>query len=96
MSEDAEYGLVMPFLCVQDHGGPLDPKAFVHGVRFGTADCELKAKPKEYQVYDAPFMEKQYDLLAMHRGYLLTAEPWDEHPDEYALFTFKRIEDSNG
>jgi hypothetical protein len=27
----------------------------------------------------------------MRHGYAMTSEPWDEHPDEWALVTFTRI-----
>lgn len=36
----------------------------------------------------APWLIPQLDLLAMHQGWTLTALPWEEFPDEWALATF--------
>ena len=32
----------------------------------------------------------QLDLLAMHHGYTLTAEPWDEYPEEHTYVSFAK------
>lgn len=95
MEDDGEYGLVMPFLCVQSAGGPFDDHAFVEGVRYAMVQNHLDLIPDAvvaftYQVYADPAMAEQYDLLAMHHDCTSSSEPWDEHPDEWALVTITR------
>lgn len=89
-----EYGLVMPFVVTKSHGGPLDDHAFVAGAAFGQHDAELRAAPRTmaWSTYVVPDMVAQYDLLAMHHGFTMKAEPWDEHPDDWVLVTFTKGE----
>lgn len=88
--EHHNFGLVMPFVVTTDNGGPLDSHAFVAGVRYGQ-DSEAVAKLlPTWSNYIYPDMVAQYDLLAMHYGYKMEAEPWDEHPDEWVFVTFTR------
>lgn len=41
-----------------------------------------------FSEYVEPALIPQLDLLAMHLGWTLTAEPWDDHPDEWVLASF--------
>lgn len=92
MDDEQHYGLVMPFVCCTSNGGTLDDHAFVVGVRYGVAETELRlSSPDEWADYITPDMVAQYDLLAMHLGYTMTAEPWEEHPDDWVLVTFTKV-----
>lgn len=88
--EPGDYGLVMPFVVVASAGGPYDDESFVAGCRFEAVWNELRHQPAEYQSYEYPALVPQLDLIAMKEGYTMTTEPWDEHPDEWALVTFTR------
>lgn len=82
------YELVMPFVVCQPEG-PYESTAFVAGCAFGDHLARLGIeKPEEWEAYVAPAMIPQYDLLAMHYGYKMESEPWDEHPDEWTLVRF--------
>lgn len=92
MSEDTPE-LVMPFVCTTDNGGPYDSTAFVAGARFEALRNRLEVVAKH--ATDAvviepiyPEMSAQCDLLAMHYGYTMTTEPWEEAPDEWLLARF--------
>lgn len=89
------FGLVMPFVVTTGQGGPYDSAAFVAGCRFEADAAELKAAPHtlSWANYVYPAMVPQYDLLAMHHGFVMTAEPWAEYPDEWVLVTFTRPEE---
>lgn len=50
----------------------------------------MYTEPDHWGAYVYPAMVPQYDLLAMHLGYSMATEPWDEHPDEWTLVTFTR------
>lgn len=90
-NDEASYTLVMPFVVCASAGGSYDDAAFVAGVRFGQDSAELHSfAPDEWRQYVDPVMVRQYDLLAMQHGYTMTAEPWDEHPDEWTLVTFTK------
>ena len=84
------YGLVMPFVCVTSKGGPYDDAAFVAGARYGQDAAAIEAAGVEWDGYVYPEMVPQYDLLAMHHGFTMHAEPWAEHPDEWVWVTFTR------
>jgi hypothetical protein len=90
--EEDGFGLVYPFVVCQSKGGPYDDSAFVAGCQFGQVAAEAKQIPKgqsrAWYVY--PEIVAQLDLLAMHEGLHLTSEPWDEHPEEWALVTLRR------
>lgn len=88
--DQAEYGLLIPFVVVQSQGGPYDDAAFVAGARYGKIAEILHAKPEEFSTYEYPEMVHQLDLLAMHEGYAMKSTPWDEHPDEWVLLEFVR------
>lgn len=93
---DETYGLVMPFVVCGDDG-PYDSASFVAGCRFTQDQMQLDAETVTgdgwtWQRYVYPAMLPQYDLLAMHHGLVMESEPWDEHPDEWTLITFRRPE----
>lgn len=73
-----DYSLVMPFVVVASAGGPYDDGAFVAGCRFGTWDALLTLKPVMHAEYEPPELVPQLDLLAMHHGYTMTTEPFDD------------------
>lgn len=85
--EDGEYELTMPFVVCASEGGPYDDAAFVAGAN--TAHCwhALAAGPAEHQVYAKPPLVPQLDLVAMHFGYTMAAEPYS---DEWTLCTFTK------
>jgi len=94
--EDASiYDLVMPFVVCDDNGGPYEASAFVAGCRYTTIDHALRTIVQfgiiEYQHYVEPQLLPQLDLLAMHYGWKLTSEPWEEHPDEWTLASFEKL-----
>lgn len=89
--ESREWGLVMPFVICRSNGGTYDDHAFVAGARYGEAHYKLRAEsPDTWKDYVFPDAVAQYELLAMDQGYKMTAEPWDEHPDEWVLVTFNK------
>lgn len=96
MSDD-EYALVMPYVVVESNGGPYPDGPFVAGARFGAANAQLAAMDARVQEW-ADTIERelvpQYDLLAMHHGFVMTAEPWEEAPDDWVLVTFRRPADT--
>lgn len=85
--DDAEYGLVMPFVVCEDQGGPYKADAFVAGVWYGQIDSVLKLGGLWSGYVPSPLVP-QLDLLAMHYGRTMTAVPWDEHPEDHTLVTF--------
>lgn len=80
---DGEYGLIMPFMVCASQGGPFDDAAFVAGVSFGQHMTEVSVCPGAtgWSAYVHPAMVPLYDLLAMRNGYVMSAEPWMEHPE---------------
>lgn len=87
--EEETYGMVMPLVVVVSHGGPFDDLAFVAGARYGQLAEKLTTEhPIEFSTYEYTELVPQLDLLAMHLGYKLLVEPWDEHPDEWVRATF--------
>ena len=91
--EEARYGLVMPFVVCEDHGGPYKADAFVGGIHYGQIDTTIGlgqvAWPKLAEGWYVPSeLVPQLDLLAMHHELKLTAEPWEDHPDEWTHVSF--------
>lgn len=88
--EDAEYGLVMPFVVCQPDG-PFDAGAFVAGWECGVLEARLAGivgvGVVTVQRYVHTPVLPQLDLIAMKHGFRVTAEPWDEHPDEWSFVT---------
>ena len=98
-NDEADYGLVMPFVVCQSEGGPYESQAFVSGVSCGVIDETLRQlaalaqhglTAATVERYVAPALLPQLDLVAMRHGFTLTSEAWDEHPDEWALATFTK------
>lgn len=89
--DEAEYGLLIPFVVVTSKGGPYDDKAFVAGARYGKVAEILHAKPEEFNTFEYPEMIPQFDLLAMHEGYTMKVTPWVEYPEDWVELEFKKI-----
>ena len=92
--DQPQYELVMPFVVCASQGGPHDDKAFVAGYRLGKLNRDLElaalvgALPDSLAVPPADM--PQVDLIAMQHGYTVTAEPWEQAPDEWVTATFQR------
>lgn len=90
------YGLLFPCVVCKSLGGPYDDEAFVAGAQFGQVMAELELEPAIVTRYVDSKLVQQIDLAAMHHGYTMQAEPWDEHPDEWTLITLRKIADHEG
>lgn len=89
MSDDERsFELLMPFVVCESNGGPYDDDAFAAGWHAGTISTRLEAKPAVLVEFVRSQLVPQLDLVAMQRGYRMTAEPWDEQPDEWTEVTF--------
>lgn len=95
-----DYALVMPFVVCESKGGPYDDDAFTAGFTAGRIDVWLKVLPT-LEAIGGPFstaepemvrsaLVPQLDLIAMRHGYVIDAEPWAEHPDEWTAVRFRR------
>jgi hypothetical protein len=85
------YEMAYPLVVCQSNGGPYDDDAFVAGAQLGQIVAELRERqPPLYERYVDSALVPQIDLVAMHEGYAMQAEPWDEHPDEWTLVTLRR------
>ena len=84
---DRETGL--PFVLCRSRGGPYDDEAFLSGWRLGDIAATL-ASPGVSALAESirPHERLQADLLAMARGYSMTAGPSSD-PD-WLLVTFTR------
>lgn len=99
MSDETGAELVMPFIVTHEPGEPAttdrpyDSASFVAGARFQQVWHQL-ANPTDDAItaYVEPALLPQLDLAAMHFGYRIETEPWDEHPDEWVLVSFTRCE----
>jgi hypothetical protein len=90
--QPAEYGLVMPFVVCQSQGGPYEDAAFVAGYEAACVGFTLDVLQRvggSFERWVSPSLVPQLDLIAMDHGYKTTAEPWDEHPDEYVRIRFE-------
>lgn len=96
MSAEEEYGLVYPFVVTSDNGGTYDPDAFVAGVQFGQIDQLMESGTPIFERYVASGIVPQLDLAAMHHGYSMTAEAWDEHPAEWTRVSLTRNSPAGG
>lgn len=92
---DESWSLVMPLIAVRSNGGEYDDASFVAGSYLASISHALKSLPQfgitTYEYYVGPALVPQLDLLAMHLGYRLETEPWDEHPDEWVLARFTHV-----
>jgi len=90
--ETPGFGLVMPFVVTRSNGGPFDDAAYVAGAEFGQLDEHLRQAAAVRAIPQPRYINSanvpQVDLLAMHHGFTVTFEPWDEHPDEWTMATF--------
>lgn len=95
-NEEVGYGLVMPFVVCQSNGGPYEDKAFVAGARYAFVETMLRMLGEfgvgECEQYVETALVSQLDLVAMRHGWKMTAEPWEEHPDEWTLVKFERAD----
>ncbi len=82
MSDDTEYGLVMPFVIVKSNGGIYDDAAFVAGASCGQLMAELETlaahRATPSQRYMRPELLPQIDLIAMRYGYKLRPQEIDD------------------
>ncbi len=94
--EDGEVvlGMVFPFVVTASNGGIYDDEAFVAGCQFGQIENELSmSMPVDRYVYTP--LVPQVDLAAMHHGYIMTATPWEDAPDEWTLVEFESVDDTD-
>lgn len=80
MSDDVEFGLVMPFVVCQSKGGPYDDEAYVAGYEAGRLDALMSISPllpgariNEGVPYHSDNMP-QIDLIAMQHGVIVESE----------------------
>jgi hypothetical protein len=79
--QGGEYGLVMPFVVCQSHGGPYEDGAFVAGYECGWLDMALGVVAKvggTVERWVRPASLPQLDLIAMHYGYTLVVTNQDD------------------
>jgi len=93
------YGLVMPFVVCDDHGGPFDAVAFTAGWACAALDKTLDQLAQAFgttggmaqvEQYVDPRLIPQLDLIAMAHGFTVTHKNWGDGPDEWTLATFTR------
>lgn len=83
MNDEAEYGMVMPFLPLRSKGGPYDDWAYCGGFEMGRLDAALEAHAERGEAPDpTPFTiqaenREQADLIAMRHGYIGEASVTD-------------------
>lgn len=88
--DDHDFGLVMPFVVCASEGGPYEDDAFAAGYECGLLDAVLAQRPVEVEQPVRSASLPLVDLIAMRHGFTLTAEAWDEHPDEWSHITLTR------
>lgn len=91
MSDEHEFGLVMPFVVVASKGGPYDDEAYVAGYEAGNIDLLLERKDDAKLLHGFPAHTAnvpQIDLLAMQHGYTMIAEPSENAP-EWTFLSFE-------
>jgi hypothetical protein len=98
--EPAGYGLVMPFVVCASQGGPHEDGAFVSGYECGQLDTLLQqGNPPRHEGYYRTDSIPQIDLIAMRHGYVMSAKPWDDHPDQWTFVELVKgppIDDGEG
>lgn len=91
MDEEDGMELVMPLVVVVSNGGPYDDASFVAGMNLQQLWGELETrKPITHQQFVRSTLIPQIDLLAMHLGYRMDAEPWAPDPDQWTFAKFTR------
>ena len=90
MTDEQRYELVMPFVVTSDNGGVYDADSFVAGMR--TKDIWVRCEVGENPIvsYEPTPLVPQLDLVAMHFGYVLSQEPWWEHPEEWTKVELRK------
>lgn len=90
--EQQPYGLVYPFVVCASNDGPYDDGAFVAGCWFGqvSTECKTIIEGRYKRWYVPSPLVPQIDLLAMHEGLTMAAEPWEDYPDEWTQVTLSR------
>lgn len=93
MAEEAEFGLVVPFIACVSKGGPFDDKTFVAGFQAGQVYAKLHAAraadATEVVVCVNHLLVDQLELVGMDAGFpVMVAEPWPEAP-EWVYLTFR-------
>lgn len=88
MNDEASYGLIMPFVCVESVGGPYDDEAFAAGWHCAQIDEALAAgRPGDVaHVSVRTTIVGQLDLIALRRGFVMVATPTDH--DEWTSVAF--------
>lgn len=79
--DESEYSMFVPFTCLQSAGGELDDTAFVVGFILGGINQAMMAGQPEIAATVQTLAVGQLDLIAMSRGYVVTAETFDETPE---------------
>jgi hypothetical protein len=89
------YTLAVPFIVCKSNGGPYDDDSFVAGFQAGEVDRALdmgaaaRAETVRFPMARTDLL-KQFELIAMNRGYpVMVAEKSDEWP-EWCDVTFSR------
>jgi len=92
MSDEPEWGLVMPFVACKSQGGAFDDTSFVSGYRLGGLDATLALmQPLVYQLMVKPSDLRQCDLIAMKHGYTVGWGQEDEYEGEWINVTFRPV-----
>lgn len=89
-SEDAEYGLVMPFINVISRGGRYDDEAYCAGYEMGSLEARLKHEgcPVVTLTIRSENAE-QADLIAMGQGYSAQVKP--SEVDSWSYLTLTKV-----
>lgn len=77
--EHTYYGLAFPFVVCTSQDGPWDDQAFVQGVNLGVLIQRMEYGEDDAIAYVNPDLVRQIDLAAMHFGYTMGTDSWDEH-----------------
>lgn len=96
MSDEAEYGLVMPFVVVASKDGPFEDNAYCAGWECGKLDADLAI----LRALGAPTCSRmmrtlnipQVDLIAMQHGFDIVPAEGDDFnlAEEWAHIVFYR------
>ena len=92
MSDEPEYGLVMPFVTVTSKGGPHDDESYCAGYAMGLLDARLGSGGEQPVESVRESCVAQADLLALKHGYTIQAE--SSGVDGWIYVTFTRLDPS--
>lgn len=91
------WTLTLPFVVARSNGGYYDDDALVAGWQLGYLDAEMRHSfADQIKAYVYPGTLPQLDLSAMRHGWTMKAQPWEEHPEEWALVILTRSCDPAG